>query len=219
MAKYVCSDIHGMYNEFKKMLDLISFSENDTLYIIGDAIDRGPESIKTITHIMNTENMFLILGNHESAMLDYYRGKWVYDSWADHEWFTFGGETTRKEFIQLDKEAKNNILDYIESLPDHIIIDDFVLVHGGFYINDKEDTLENALYHSNTEEKIWNREFFEYDQKVIGYTTILGHTPTTCFNEENIIHKNNKILIDCGCYFGGKLACLRLDDMKEFYID
>lgn len=218
MARYICSDIHGMYDEFLKMLEEIEFSDNDELYIIGDVIDRGPKSIETITHIMDSKNMFLILGNHESAMLDYYRGKWVHESWADHEWFSFGGESTRKDFIKLDKELKNKILDYIESLPDYLVLDNFVLVHGGFYIDGDEDTLERALFNSNTEEKVWNREFFENDQRVLDYTTIIGHTPTITFNENNIIHKNNKILIDCGCYFGGKLACIRLDDMKEFYI-
>lgn len=218
MATYICSDIHGMYDKFLNMLKIIKFSKHDKLYILGDAIDRGPESIKTILHIMEAENIYLIIGNHELAMLDYYRGNWIHESWADHEWFTFGGKTTIKEIRSISPNIKNKILDYIESLPDHIVLDNFILVHGGFRIDNKEATLEEALLNSTTEEKVWNRDFFENDKKIIDYTTILGHTPTISFGESNIINKNNKILIDCGCYWGGKLACLRLDDMKEFYI-
>lgn len=218
MATYVCSDIHGMYDKFLEMIKKIDFKKEDKLYVIGDSIDRSLDSIKTITHIMNTSNMFLILGNHELSMLDYYRGKWAHESWADHEWFTIGGELTRKKFIQLDKECKKEILDYIESLPSYLIINNFVLVHGGFYCEKDEVTLEEALYHSNKDELAWNREFFEDDKRLTGYTVIMGHTPVAYFGEDTIIHKNGKILIDCGCVFGGKLACLRLDDMKEFYI-
>ena len=38
---YVMSDIHGMADLFKRMLEQIGFSDEDTLYILGDMIDRG----------------------------------------------------------------------------------------------------------------------------------------------------------------------------------
>ena len=218
MATYICSDIHGMYDKFIKMLNKIEFSDNDNLYVIGDVIDRGSNSIKILQHIINSHNIHMIIGNHENSMLDYYRGKWVHESWADHEWFSFGGESTRKEFNSLSKSEKKHILDYLETLPDYKIIDNFILVHGGFYAESKIISLEDALKNSNREEKVWNREFFEEDITIDGYTVICGHTPTKFFGSDYIIHKNNKILIDCGCYYGGKLACIRIDDMKEFYV-
>lgn len=45
---YAMSDIHGNYDTFISMLKKIKFDNEDTLYIIGDAIDRGPDSIKNI---------------------------------------------------------------------------------------------------------------------------------------------------------------------------
>ena len=45
MATYVISDMHGKFKEFKEMLELIEFSPSDTLYILGDVVDRGEESI------------------------------------------------------------------------------------------------------------------------------------------------------------------------------
>ena len=48
---------------------------------------------------------------------------------------------------------------------------------------------------------------------------ITGHTPTLAINgKDKIYHNKNNIVIDCGCTYGGRLACLRLDDMKEFYV-
>lgn len=40
---YVMSDIHGCYREYREMLEKIVFSDADTLYILGDVVDRGPQ--------------------------------------------------------------------------------------------------------------------------------------------------------------------------------
>lgn len=70
MSTYVMSDIHGQYDAFMKMLERIEFSDNDILYILGDAIDRGPKGIKILKTIMKMDNVKLFLGNHELLMLE-----------------------------------------------------------------------------------------------------------------------------------------------------
>lgn len=45
IAIYVISDIHGEYDLFMKMLEKIKFQDTDTLYILGDILDRGPNPI------------------------------------------------------------------------------------------------------------------------------------------------------------------------------
>ena len=62
---YVMSDIHGCYDEYIKLLDLIHFNDKDTLYVLGDVIDRGPYSIKVLQHMMMYSNIIPIIGNHE----------------------------------------------------------------------------------------------------------------------------------------------------------
>ena len=66
---YCMSDIHGEKDRFDKMLDLIHFSDSDTLYIIGDVIDRGPSGIEILKFIMDHPNIILIMGNHEDICL------------------------------------------------------------------------------------------------------------------------------------------------------
>ncbi|WP_081846758.1 metallophosphoesterase [Butyrivibrio sp. AE3004] len=51
MATYAISDLHGQYDLFQKLLDVIHFSDDDFMYVLGDAIDRGPDGIK-ILHTM-----------------------------------------------------------------------------------------------------------------------------------------------------------------------
>jgi len=51
MSTYAISDLHGQYDIFEKLLDVIDFSENDFLYVLGDAIDRGPDGIKILQRL------------------------------------------------------------------------------------------------------------------------------------------------------------------------
>ena len=67
------SDIHGQYEAFLDILNKIKLSDNDSLYILGDIIDRGPKSLEIYNYIKDKHNIFLIKGNHEKMMLDYYK--------------------------------------------------------------------------------------------------------------------------------------------------
>ena len=49
--RYVMADIHGEYEMFLKMLGKISFSDSDELYIAGDIIDKGPDSVRLAKYI------------------------------------------------------------------------------------------------------------------------------------------------------------------------
>lgn len=66
--RYVISGIHVCYNEYMELLNKIKFSDEDELYILGDAVDRGPEPIKVLKDIMNRQNVIFIIGNHDFIM-------------------------------------------------------------------------------------------------------------------------------------------------------
>ena len=60
------SDIHGCYDDMEKMMDVIGFSESDTLIFAGDYIDRGPNSFEMLKLIANhPDNMIMLCGNHD----------------------------------------------------------------------------------------------------------------------------------------------------------
>ena len=65
---YVISDIHGEYEKYLKMLELISFSDDDVLYVLGDMADRHPGGVNVIKHVKSLKNAVAILGNHELMM-------------------------------------------------------------------------------------------------------------------------------------------------------
>ncbi len=65
MSTYVISDIHGEYDMFLRLLEKIKFSERDTLYVLGDVLDRGPHPIKVLLEMMKYPNILPVVGNHE----------------------------------------------------------------------------------------------------------------------------------------------------------
>lgn len=65
--RYMMSDIHGCYEEYRELLEKIGFDHDDELYVLGDAMDRGPEPIRVIRDLMRrpmrrwrTENLWFI---------------------------------------------------------------------------------------------------------------------------------------------------------------
>lgn len=70
IATYVISDIHGEYERFMELLEEIELKDTDTLYVLGDVLDRGEHPIKVILKLMEMPNAFCIVGNHEVMALE-----------------------------------------------------------------------------------------------------------------------------------------------------
>ena len=62
---YVMSDIHGCYEKYRAMLENIEFAEDDTLYVLGDVLDRGPDGFRILLDMAARPNTVGLMGNHE----------------------------------------------------------------------------------------------------------------------------------------------------------
>ena len=229
---YVMSDVHGHADAFVKMLNKISFSTNDELYIIGDIVDRGPNFVDIFNYIQKNTNVHLLMGNHEKMMMDFINAKsaaettdyrFIRNRWV--RWASNGGEATYDQYLGLDKEKQAQIKDVFNALPYHAIIEvnnkKYILCHAGIAFN-KDWTIEKCIKKNiETENIIWMRDK-NANYIPEPYIMIHGHTPVQYFFNTNDVAKycdDRKIDIDCGCAYGYRLGCLRLDDMKEFYVD
>ena len=70
MAIYVTSDAHGHVRALDEALSKISLTSDDTLYVLGDMIDRGPDPVGVIKLVRSLPNAHVLKGNHEQIMLD-----------------------------------------------------------------------------------------------------------------------------------------------------
>jgi bis(5'-nucleosyl)-tetraphosphatase (symmetrical) len=71
MSTYVIGDIHGCFDELQRLLDKINFSaSDDTLVFVGDLINRGMHSLKTLEFIYALPHKIVILGNHDLYLIN-----------------------------------------------------------------------------------------------------------------------------------------------------
>ena len=66
---YVMSDLHGCFDKYLLMLEKIKLSEKDTLYILGDVVDRGADGVRILLDIAKPNNVVLLRGNHDDTAL------------------------------------------------------------------------------------------------------------------------------------------------------
>ena len=221
---YALSDIHGYQAAFDQILSMIDLQPEDHLYIIGDVVDRGPHGIELLQRIREMPNITLMLGNHEYMMINRLRNP---DDWdLMRLWYKNGGRETEEQFKALDTDEKESILSYLEGLPVQLDVPvggtNYLLVHACPTELFEQYT---GWYENETEFAVWKR-IDGFTSLPEGKTVIFGHTPTINLQETEdkmrIFHTERRIGIDCGCAYpdlGGQLACLRLDDLKEFYSD
>jgi len=71
MAIYAIGDIQGCYYNLRLLLDKFNFSpEKDKLWLAGDVVNRGPDSLKTIRFIKSLgKRAITVLGNHDLTLL------------------------------------------------------------------------------------------------------------------------------------------------------
>lgn len=219
MSTYVLSDLHGQYNKFMDMLKLIKFNDNDKMYILGDIFDRGPDPLKILDYIICKKNIDFIPGNHEYMFLEFYN---TYDA---RLWSYNGGKTTMTQLMKRGEDYLKALYDYLTKLPLVKVHDKFILTHAGLYLpkNQNQYTLQEILSLQNAEFNLWSRSNINNERQYKDYTVICGHTPTLYVDPDqyqmSIVRRKGTIYIDCGATFSdGRLACLRLEDNKEFYI-
>ena len=128
MATYVVSDIHGMYDKFIKLLHKVGLNDDDTLYVLGNVLDRGPTPIQVLQKLMEMPNVVPIVGNHELMAiecLDFLCKEITPETIEDIStqminnfvnWDYNGSATTIAEFAELDKDMKKEVLDFIKDL-------------------------------------------------------------------------------------------------------
>jgi predicted phosphodiesterase len=228
------SDIHGCFNTYQKMLQQIQFRESDELYILGDVIDRGAYGIEMLKHVLGCVNINMIYGNHEYMMVDMMRhnGEWHHKSlklWTSDNC----GEVTYDALLALPEEERESILNFVESLEfeKEITVGQrrYLLVHGRPNMTGSEkkkighhyDPLNDS--YTGRIEQVWGH-YLPYVMRR-DPPVIFGHTITGRYTDLypcRILYRSGSIGIDCGCSYldgRGRLGCLRLDDMQEFYVE
>ncbi|MFJ7932897.1 bis(5'-nucleosyl)-tetraphosphatase PrpE [Sporosarcina sp. NPDC096371] len=223
----IIGDIHGCFDEFIALIHKLGYSmetgipvhsDGRHLAFVGDATDRGPDSLKILQLLFKMQDadaLYYSPGNHCNKLYRYAKGSNVQ--------LTHGLETTVAELDALSPNQRKQFLtryrQFYESLPLYQTLDTdkLIIAHAGIperLIGSPpiEKLRVFVLYGDITGEKLadgkpvrrdWAKHY--QGQALIVY----GHTPV---KEARFLH--HTVNIDTGCVFGGKLTAFRYPEME-----
>ncbi|MDD2980990.1 MAG: metallophosphoesterase [Hespellia sp.] len=228
---YIMSDIHGDCTRFLHMLGKIEFSRLDTLYILGDVIDRGTENLKMLDYCMGRKNIILLKGNHE-----YFLQHMFEDESFRQQWWDWDGENTIRELDKLSRTRKQVYYEYVKSLPLYVELEmdreKFFLTHSGYDADMEHVVKDGEIVCLDTMQKLEDEQHYllSYDLHTMPASLkfdqrfVVGHLPTMFIESGRpgkIYRHTTYIDVDCGNSSretGGMLGCLSLDTMQEWYL-
>ena len=198
--RYAITDIHGCHKTFLKALKTIHLMKTDELFLLGDYVDRGPDSSGVIDTIWRLQslgyNVTALRGNHEQMVLDYDAGLQ-----KRYEWFP-------------EPQKINRTLRWLAELPHYAETPGYVLVHAGLNFAGT-DPLHDE------ESMLWIRRWYgDLDRAWLGDRIIVhGHTPqpvSETLTQLNELEYGRVLDIDTGCVYDrrgmGQLTVFNLDD-------
>lgn len=222
---YAIGDIHGRYDLLLDLMAQIEAhnrarapAESLHIVVLGDMIDRGPDSAETLRflHDIQTRSTRLITlrGNHEDMMLRALSG----EPGLMRAWMKTGGRATLRSFgvtppsqddeIAAARDAFASSLPralykWVNELPLTAQSGDYLFCHAGI----RPGVPLKMQAHKDL---LWIREDFLPDERDHGFVVVHGHSVSAEVEE-----RSNRIGIDTGAYRTGVLTALFLEGVER----
>lgn len=204
MATFITSDAHGHLRALDSALEQAAPGAEDTVYVLGDMIDRGPEPVGVLELVRSLPNVHVLMGNHERLMLDAIEHGSSQDVLI---WEMNGGTTTAQQLDALPQEHYLELIEWVANLPlsDAIEVGNrrYLLAHAGVAAASLRcwlagagvsleqglgdvpiETLRTAMAAQPASDLLWIREDFWgrptglVDAHGAGPIVVAGHTPS-----------------------------------------
>lgn len=233
----VISDIHGNLDFFTNLLNQIHFSTEDTLILLGDMLEKGHHSLKTLRYIQSlqkTHQVHCLAGNYEELLIRFFKGRNAHGSFFNKflphnphslifQMAREAGLSPQNDLLVLQKklrETHSDVLEWLCALPTILDTPNYLFVHGGV-----------PHLHHLEELDCWDcmkyDGFLKRDHYFEKYV-VVGHTPTTLYHfsipdSNPIVDTVHKIIsIDGACVLkkDGQLNALILKENSiswEYY--
>jgi serine/threonine protein phosphatase 1 len=226
---YAIGDIHGRHDLFEQLLKTIEADNAargkafTTLILLGDLVDRGPDSALVIERALCLGAPFdkveMLIGNHEECFLAALTGEikrvryfirigggaTVRSYWGDDT--AYAAASFEDVAEQLAQKVPQAHVDFLNRGQDMIQIGDYVFVHAGVRPGVPLDRQQLS-------DLRWIREEFIEGEHDHGVTIVYGHTIS-----DEVDEASNRIGIDTGAYLTGRLTAIGLEDSRRWFLD
>ena len=221
----VVSDIHGNLAYLRGLTDRLRLRGDDQLILLGDLVEKGPESLGTLRYILSLRDrcrLYPVLGNCDCWHL------WVDENSA--RWFNAGWDkATLTHLLRQKAAARSGLLldmcaemgfplredtdiprlkaalreafpaefDFLRSMPFALETDEYMFVHGGV---PPGETLESAGAW-----RCMKLDNFYAARPHMKKWTVVGHTPVCLYGKNTIsaapiVDRGSRLIsIDGGC--------------------
>ncbi len=225
---YAIGDIHGCDDLFAALLTQISADNaarapaDVTLVLLGDLIDRGPQSRHVIDRAMGLGSVWpdvrLLIGNHEDIFLKALSGDpkmvryfvRIGGGPTIHSYGLAGADYDRLSFEELADQFPRLVppehVAFLTDGEDSIVIGDYLFVHAGIRPGTPIDQQTAA-------DLRWIRNEFLDDGRDHGKVVVHGHTIYDAVQE-----RSNRIGIDTGAYATGRLTAIGLEGSERWFL-
>lgn len=226
MRLLAIGDVHGSFERLSKLLDKVALQPDDQLVMLGDYIDRGPDSKRVIDLLRKLRKDFpktvFLRGNHEQMLLDAlyelgllvdwkplrtYEGSPDLSRSRDIELFEMNaGHTTLSSYGVNPAELNSSRERSYQMIPrEHVLFlkeTDLYYRHEDFLfvhagINDQDPLGEKF----GPFDLLWNRRFGSCVVDGRELTVVHGHTP-----RQSPLLEKKEINLDTGAGYGRMLT-------------
>ena len=211
---YAIGDVHGCDVQLGDLHEIIAEDlarrpvEAPLLLHIGDYVDRGADTAGVLQRLL-TETpipglpVVNLVGNHDETMLHALSG----DRAAATDWLFAGGAPALQSYgIDPDSPRES----WPEQVPpEHLdFLRGLTLTHrdGGYFFVHGGVRPGVPLEQQAREDLLRMRQPFLYSEMSFGAVVVHGHSPV-----RDPVVRHNRIAIDTGAVFGGKMTCLVLE--------
>ena len=226
---YAIGDVHGRRDLLDRLVETIAAdaerrgSGSNHLVLLGDLIDRGPDSRGVVERLRTFAQpgfkLTVLCGNHEEVLLRLVGG----ERGLLDDWLLFGGTECLASYgvdpQQLEGMSEQRALEriraaigpdhieYLRSLSDTVRIGDYLFVHAG---------VRPGVHLSLQLQRDlrWIRQPFLDDDSDHGLVVVHGHTISP-----DIVERVNRVGIDTGAYATGKLSAIGLEGSARWFLD
>lgn len=230
---YAIGDIHGCLDLFDALVNAVEQDDRDrpaartTIILLGDLIDRGPDSagvIEAARKLRARRDVRIIAGNHEEMFLQClenpemlrhfmrYGGKETILSYSAGTPYSVDPRSLDDLTIEETQAMMRRVtpaadIEFLSGLEDMVEIGDYLFVHAGIRPG-------VPLPEQEITDLRWIREPFLSHSDEHGYCVVHGHTIA-----EVPELRTNRIGIDTGAYMHGRLTALGLEGTERWFIE